>query len=48
MSELERKGEPIGEMDALIASVALAHNERIVTKNVKHFGRVEGLEIESW
>ena len=47
-SELETRGEPIGEMDALIASIALAHNERIVTRNVKHFGRVKGLEVESW
>lgn len=47
-SELERKGEPIGEMDALIASIALAHNERVVTRNVKHFSRVRGLEVESW
>jgi tRNA(fMet)-specific endonuclease VapC len=47
-SELERKGELVGEMDALIASIALAHNERIVTKNVKHFGRIKGLEIEEW
>ena len=47
-SELERRGEKIGEMDALIASIALAHNERVVTRNVKHFSRVRGLEIESW
>ncbi|WP_290598267.1 MULTISPECIES: type II toxin-antitoxin system VapC family toxin [unclassified Archaeoglobus] len=48
ISELEKKGEPIGEMDTLIASIALAHNERIVTRNVKHFSRIKGLEIESW
>ncbi|MBO8182458.1 MAG: type II toxin-antitoxin system VapC family toxin [Archaeoglobus sp.] len=47
-SELEKEGEPIGEFDALIASIALAHNERVVTRNIKHFGRVEGLEIEEW
>ena len=47
-SELERKGELVGEMDALIASIALAHNERILTKNVRHFGRIKGLEVEEW
>ena len=47
-SEPEKKGWPIGEMDALIASIALAHNERIVTRNVKHFRRVRGLEVEGW
>jgi len=45
---LERKVEPIGEFDALIASIALAHNERVVTRNVKHFSRVRGLEVEKW
>ncbi len=47
-AELEREGKPVGVMDALIASVALAHNERIVTRNIKHFGRIKGLEIEKW
>ena len=27
-SELERIGKPIGEINALITSIALAHNER--------------------
>ena len=47
-AELERRGEPIGEMDTLIASIALAHNERILTRNVKHYSRIRGLEIETW
>jgi len=47
-AELERKGKPIGEMDALIASIALAHNERVLTRNIGHFSRVKGLEVESW
>jgi len=47
-SELEKRGEPIGEMDALIASIALAHNERVLTRNIEHFSRVKGLEVESW
>jgi predicted nucleic acid-binding protein len=47
-SDLERKGEPIGDFDALIASIALAHNERVVTRNIKHFSRVKGLEVEKF
>lgn len=47
-SELEEKGVQIGEMDTLIASIALAHNERIVTRNTRHFSRVKGLEVENW
>ncbi len=47
-SELEEKGVQIGEMDTLIASIALAHNERILTRNTRHFSRVKGLEVENW
>jgi len=47
-TELEKRGEPIGEMDTLIASIALAHNERILTRNVKHYSRIRGLELETW
>ncbi|MBE8538715.1 PIN domain-containing protein [Geoglobus acetivorans] len=48
VSELGRRGEHVGEMDVLIASIALAHNERILTRNIKHFGRIRELEVESW
>lgn len=47
-SQQKTKGESIGEFDTLIASIALSHNERVVTKNTKHFNRVEGLEVEEW
>jgi len=42
-------GRPMETIDALIAAVALAANERIlVTRNVRHFERVLGLQIESY
>ncbi len=47
-SELRRKGEPIREFNALIASIALTHNERVITRNIRHFSRVRELEIEEW
>ncbi len=47
-SQLEIKGDSIGEFDTLIASIALAHTERVITRNTKHFNRVEGLEVEEW
>ncbi|MFW6128549.1 MAG: type II toxin-antitoxin system VapC family toxin [Halobacteriota archaeon] len=47
-SQLRTTGEPTGEFDTLIASIALSHNERVVTRNTQHFSRVEGLEIEEW
>jgi predicted nucleic acid-binding protein len=41
-------GGPIGDLDAMIASIALTHGEDIVTSNRKHFERVEGLLVDSW
>jgi len=37
-----------GEMDLLIASVAMAHKAILVTHNVKHFEQIEGLLLEDW
>jgi len=45
---LERRGEGIGPMDTLIAATALAHNATLVTRNVKEFGRVQGLAVSNW
>jgi tRNA(fMet)-specific endonuclease VapC len=45
---LERRGEPIGPMDTLIAATALAHNATLVTRNVREFGRVPALKIVNW
>ena len=47
-SELMKKGEPLDFQDIAIASIAIVNGESIVTRNVKHFGRIEGLKIEKW
>ena len=47
-NELAARGVPIGEFDALIAAHALAVNATLVTSNVKHFTRVEGLRVVNW
>jgi len=46
--ELRRRGELIEDADILIAATALAHDAVLVTRNLKHFERVEGLRLESW
>ena len=46
--ELKRKGTRIGELDVLIAGIALAHNEKLITKNTREFSRIPSLKIESW
>ena len=46
--DLRCKGRPTGEMDLLIASVAVAHQAILVTHNTKHFSQIEGLAVEDW
>jgi predicted nucleic acid-binding protein len=48
VGELERQGQVIGDMDALIASVALEQDEVLVTRNTTHFQRVPGLRVEGY
>ena len=47
-SDLHRRGRPIGDIDTLIAGQALARGWTVVTRNVRHFGRVEGLPLIDW
>ena len=46
--ELKDKGQPISDMDMLIASVAMANDVILVTNNKKEFRRISGLKIENW
>lgn len=45
---LERRGESIGPLDTLIAGTALARGATLVTRNLKEFGRIAGLEVVNW
>ena len=45
---LEKKGRPIGSMDLLIAAHAMSLDVRLITHNVREFGRVPGLHVEDW
>ena len=47
-SELIKKGKPLDFQDIAIASIAISHDEAIVTRNVKHFSRIKSLKIEKW
>lgn len=48
VGDLERRGQSISDMDALIASVAMENGERLVTRNTRHFLRINGLMVESY
>ncbi len=45
---LEAAGTPIGAHDILIASTALRHRGKLVTRNVREFSRVPNLLWENW
>ena len=45
---LTKNGTPIGVNDLLIASIALAHDLTVVTRNMSEFMRVPGLKLENW
>ena len=47
-AQLKREGRPIGGNDMLIASIALARNVSLVTRNVDEFRRVPGLTVDPW
>ena len=47
-SKLRSLSKPTGEVDALIAATAMAHEATLVTSNKKHFENIEGLKVEVW
>jgi tRNA(fMet)-specific endonuclease VapC len=46
--DLEKRGEPIGPMDVLIAGTAFARDALLITRNLREFGRIPGLRLENW
>lgn len=47
-AKLERAGTPIGPLDTIIASQAVARNLTLVSNNEREFRRVPGLRVENW
>ncbi len=45
---LMKSGVALDPIDALIAGIALYHNEALLTRNVKHFERIKELRIETY
>jgi tRNA(fMet)-specific endonuclease VapC len=47
-SDLQNRGQVIGIMDELIASICIVHQESLYSGNVKHFERIDDLNINDW
>lgn len=47
-AKLERAGTPIGPLDTLTASHAVARKLTLVSNNEREFRRVTGLIVENW
>jgi len=47
-AKLQRAGTPIGPLDTIIASQAVARNLTLVSNNEREFRRVPGLRVENW
>jgi predicted nucleic acid-binding protein len=43
--QLEAQGQTIGMADYMIAAVCLANDAVLLTRNRKHFERIEGLKL---
>jgi predicted nucleic acid-binding protein len=47
-NQLRKDGALIADNDLWIAATAMKHDIPLVTDNLKHFGRIEGLRIENY
>jgi tRNA(fMet)-specific endonuclease VapC len=47
-AHLERAGTPVGDMDVVIASVALSVGGGVATTNARDFRRMSELPVEDW
>jgi tRNA(fMet)-specific endonuclease VapC len=47
-AQLRHQRIRVGTMDLRIASIAIANNATLLTRNLKDFARVPGLRVENW
>jgi len=47
-ASLERSGSSLDDFDLMLAAVALSHNLTLVSNDLKHFQRIEGLMLVNW
>lgn len=47
-ADLRRSGREIGLIDTFLAASATAHGLIMVTRNIRHFDGIAGLNVENW
>ncbi len=47
-ADMQAKGIVVADMDLMIAGIALANGEKLISNNLKHFSKIENLKLESW
>ena len=47
-ADLERRGNPIGSLDTMIAAHALSQQALLITNNTREFAKVPGLQLDNW
>lgn len=47
-ADLRQQGQLIGISDIMIAATAESHRLTVITRNLKHFGKVKNLKVENW
>jgi predicted nucleic acid-binding protein len=46
--KLSKKGQTLHANDLMIGAIASHHSMTLVTRNVRHFSRIPGLELATW
>lgn len=47
-ADMQKRGTTVADMDLMIASIAIANGEKLISNNLKHFSKIEILDVESW
>ncbi len=47
-AELMNAGNPVNILDVLIAGIVMVNKEELLTRNVNHFNRINGLNWKKW
>ncbi len=47
-AHLRRIGRPPGDMDVLVAAIAMVNGQTLITHNVRHFADIPGLAVETY